>query len=250
MFCDVVAAIGPEHAGRFCSRFVDGTWVTIKLLIESSIVGLMIAVPMALARVSHSRVLSGVSYAYIYVFRGTPLLVQLFIIYYGLAQFQAVRESVVWIVLRDAYWCGLITLTLNTSAYVAEILRGGIRAVPHGEVEAARACGMSTALTYRRLILPMAFRIAWPAYGNEVILLLKGSALVSTITVFDLMGVTRTIFSRTYSLDIFVYAGFIYFAITFVLTGLFRAAEYRLNRHMRDRPRTAAVLRPGVGSQG
>jgi len=246
MFCDAIAAIGPEHAARFCSRFVDGTWVTIKLLILSSVFGLVIAVAMALARVSRSALLSVPAYAYIYLFRGTPLLIQLFIVYYGLAQFEAVREGMFWPILRDAYWCGLITLTLNTSAYVAEVLRGGIRAVPHGEIEAARACGMSTALMYRRLILPMAFRIAWPAYGNEVILLLKGSALVSTITVFDLMGVTRTLFSRTYSLDIFVYAGLIYFAITFVLTGLFRAAEHRLSRHMRDRPRTAPASPPRI----
>ena len=108
--------------------------------------------------------------------------------------------------------------------------------VAHGEVEAAKACGMSVPLMYRRIILPKAFRIAWPAYGNEVILLLKGSALVSTITVFDLMGVTRTVFSRTYSMDIFVFAGIIYLLMTFVLIRVFRLIERRINRYLMERP--------------
>jgi ABC-type arginine/histidine transport system permease subunit len=137
-----------------------------------------------------------------------------------------------WNVLGSSQWCGWIAMTLNTAAYTAEILRGGIQGVPHGEIEAARACGMSYALMIRRVILPRAIRIAWPAYCNEVILLLKGSALVSTIAVWDLMGETRSVFSRTYSLDVFIYAGILYFLMTFILTRGFYACERRLNRYL------------------
>ena len=224
---------GLDSLIKYGDWFAEGTLTTLELLVLASVIGVCLAVFLALARVSRNPVLWVPAYAYIYVFRGTPLLVQLFLIYYGLGQFESVRDSVFWVVLSSAWWCGLIGLTLNTTAYVAEILRGGILGVPHGEVEAARAVGMSRALMYRRIILPKAFRIAWPAYGNEVVLLLKGSALVSTITVFDLMGVTRTVFSRTYSLDIFVYAGVLYFLITFALTRLFRFVERRINRYQR-----------------
>jgi len=165
-------------------------------------------------------------------FRGTPLLIQLFIIYYGLGQFEAVSKSFLWPVLGDAQWCGLIGLTLNTSAYTAEILRGGIRAIPRGEVEAARAFGMSWWLLQKRIILPRAMRIAWPAYGNEVILLLKGSALVSTIAVWDLMGETRSVFARTYDIEVFLLAGIIYFLITFLFTRVFVQVERRINRYL------------------
>ncbi len=222
-----------EILTQYGGRYLDGLWVTVQLLALASIIGLVIAVPLALARVSTNIFVSSAAYAYIYAFRGTPLLIQLFLIYFGLAQFEAVRESFLWPVLRDEFWAGLIALTLNTAAYVAEILRGGIMGVPRGDIEAGRAAGMSPALMYRRLILPKAFRIAWPAYGNEVVLLLKGSALVSTITVLDLMGETRTIFSRNYSLDTFIYAGVLYLLITFVLTRGFRLAEQHLNRHLR-----------------
>lgn len=222
-----------EILTQYGGRYLDGLWVTVQLLALASIIGLVIAVPLALARVSSNIFVSSAAYAYIYAFRGTPLLIQLFLIYFGLAQFEAVRESFLWPVLRDEFWAGLIALTLNTAAYVAEILRGGIMGVPRGDIEAGRAAGMSPALMYRRLILPKAFRIAWPAYGNEVVLLLKGSALVSTITVLDLMGETRTIFSRNYSLDTFIYAGVLYLLITFVLTRGFRLAEQHLNRHLR-----------------
>jgi len=172
------------------------------------------------------------AYAYIYFFRGTPLLIQLFLIYYGLGQFESLRQSVAWNVLGSAEWCGFLGMTLNTAAYVAEILRGGILGVPRGEVEAAKASGMPYGLMMRRIVLPRAARIAWPAYGNEVILLLKASALVSTIAVWDLMGETRSIFSRTYSLDTFIYAGIAYFLMAFILTRVFSLIEKRINRYL------------------
>lgn len=221
-----------ELLDLYGSRLWDGTLITIKLVMLSSIAGMLIALPLALARSSKYRRYALPAYLYIYFFRGTPLLIQLFIIYYGLGQFSALTDSFLWSILGDAQWCGLIGLTLNTSAYVAEILRGGIRAIPRGEVEAARAFGMSWWLMQRRIILPRAMRIAWPAYGNEVILLLKGSALVSTIAVWDLMGETRSIFSRTYDINVFLLAAVIYFLMTFVFTRIFRQIDIRINRYL------------------
>ena len=221
-----------ELLTQYGDRFWDGTLITLKLVFLSSIAGMIIALPMALARSSKKRALSMAAYLYIYFFRGTPLLIQLFIIYYGLGQFEAISDSFLWPVLGDAQWCGLMGLTLNTSAYTAEILRGGIRAVPRGEVEAGRALGMNWWLLQRCIILPRALRIAWPAYGNEVILLLKGSALVSTIAVWDLMGETRSVFSRTYDIDVFLIAAVIYFLITFLFTRVFYRVERRINRYL------------------
>ncbi len=217
---------------QYGDRFWDGTLISLKLVILASIFGLMITLPMALARSSRYKRYWMPAYTYIYFFRGTPLLIQLFILYYGLGQFSLITESFLWPVLGDAEWCGLIGLTLNTTAYTAEILRGGIRAVPKGEIEAGKAFGMSWWMLQYRIILPRAMRIAWPAYGNEVILLLKGSALVSTIAVWDLMGETRSVFARTYALEIFFYAAVIYFLLTFVLTRVFRFIEKRINRYL------------------
>ncbi len=217
---------------QYGDRLLDGTLITLKLVLIASVIGILLALPLSLARSSPRRRYWIPAYAYIYFFRGTPLLVQLFLIYYGLGQFEAVRESLLWPVLSDAEYCGLLGLTLNTTAYTAEILRGGIRAVPKGEIEAARAYGMGWWLLQRRIVLPRALRIAWPAYGNEVILLLKGSALVSTIAVWDLMGEARSIFSRTYALEVFLFAGVIYFLLTFVFTRLFHIVERRINRYL------------------
>jgi len=219
---------------QYGDRFWDGTLVTLKLVLAASLIGILLALPLSLARSSPRRRYRVPAYGYIYFFRGTPLLVQLFLLYYGLGQFEAVRESIFWPLLSDAEWCGLLGLTLNTTAYTAEILRGGIRAVPKGEIEAARAYGMSWWQQQRRIVLPRALRIAWPAYGNEVILLLKGSALVSTIAVWDLMGETRSIFSRTYALEVFLFAGIIYFLLTFLFTRLFHFVERRINRYLAD----------------
>jgi His/Glu/Gln/Arg/opine family amino acid ABC transporter permease subunit len=241
--------MGFDLLSRYGDRLIDGTLITLKLVALASVIGLVIAMPMAMARVSRRPWLWMPAYGYIYVFRGTPLLVQLFLIYYGLGQFAAVRESVLWPLLSDAQICGLIGLTLNTAAYIAEILRGGILAVPRGEVEAARAVGMSPGLAFRRILLPRAFRIAWPAYGNEVVLLLKGSALVSTITVWDLMGETRSIFARGYDLMVFVWAGVFYFAMSAVVTIGFRLVERRLNRYLGTaRPGGRAPRKPNAQS--
>ena len=214
-------------------KLLQGAALTLELVALSLLVGAALALPLALMRVSERWWLRVPAYAYIFVFRGTPLLVQIFLVYYGLGQFEGVRASALWPILREPYWCAIIAFALNTGAYTAEILRGAIQAVPVGEVEAAKAFGMSRALSLRRIILPRALRIALPAYGNEVILMLKGSALASTITLLDLTGMARTIIARTYMpVEIFLAAGLIYLAITFVFVQLFRLLERRLSRHV------------------
>ncbi len=214
-------------------KLLQGAALTLELVALSLLAGALLALPLALMRVSERRWLRLPAYAYIFVFRGTPLLVQIFLVYYGLGQFAGVRASALWPILREPYWCAIIAFALNTAAYTAEILRGAIQAVPVGEVEAAKAFGMSRALSLRRIILPRALRIALPAYGNEVILMLKGSALASTITLLDLTGMARTIIARTYMpVEIFLAAGLIYLAITFVFVQLFRLLERRLGRHL------------------
>jgi His/Glu/Gln/Arg/opine family amino acid ABC transporter permease subunit len=210
-----------------------GALLSIQLVVVSGIMGLVIAVPTALARVSPNPLISGLPYAYIFFFRGTPLLVQLFLVYYGLGQFEAVRNSFLWPILREPYWCAVITMGLHTGAYIAEILRGAIQAVPAGEVEAARALGLPRFAAYRRIILPRAARIGLPAYGNEVILMLKASALASTVTLLELTGMARTIIAKTYTpVEIFAAAGAIYLVLSFVLVHLFRLLEKRWNRHL------------------
>lgn len=210
-----------------------GTWLTVQLVAIAAVLGFALAVPVALARISSSRLVRGAATAYSLFFRGTPLLVQFFLIYFGLGQFDIVRDSVLWPFLREAYVCALITLSLNTAAYSAEIVRGGILAVPRGEVEAARACGMSLVTTYRLVILPRAFSIVLPAYSNEVIILLKGTALASTITLMELMGQAQFIASNTYQpIQVFTIAGVIYYLLTLVITQVFAVLEKRYNRYI------------------
>lgn len=215
-------------------RLLDGVVVTLTLLALSVVCGLTLAFPIALARLSANPLLWVPAYGYIFFFRGSPLLVQLFLIYYGLGQFEAVRLSIWWPILREAYWCAAIACALNTAGYTAEILRGAIQAVPRGEIEAGRACGMSRLLIFRRIILPKAIRLALPAYQNEVIFLLKGTALVFTITVVDLMGAANLVRARTFRVyEPLLAAGAIYLAITFVLTRLFAWAEFWLHQDRR-----------------
>ena len=227
---------------RYLPRILDGVWLTLELVVLSGLVGILLAVPLALMRVARNPLLWMPAYGYIFFFRGTPLLVQIFLVYYGLSQFDAVRDSG-WLwdrVLSKPYWCAIIAFSLNTAAYTAELLRGAMQAVPRGEVEAAQALGLNRVAQYRDIILPRAFRIILPAYGNEVILMLKGSALASTITLLDLMGATRNVIARTYmSMEFFILAGLMYLIIAALFIGLFRLAEYWLNAHRRPVARAA-----------
>lgn len=217
---------------EYFPRLIDGAWLTLELVFFSGLLGLLLAVPLALMRASHNPWLRALPFGYIFFFRGTPLLVQIFLIYYGASQFEVIRESVLWPILREPYWCAIIAFTLNTAAYSAELIRGAIQAIPKGELEAADAFGMSRVLKIRRIVLPRAFGIVLPAYGNELILMLKSSSLASTITLLDITGAARTIIARTYTpLEIFAAAGVLYLLIAAVMIGSFRLLEKRLNRH-------------------
>lgn len=205
-----------------------GALVTLALLALSLAIGLAAALPLAMLRSLPSPWAWRPVWAYTYVIRGTPLLLQLFLLYYGLAQFEAVRDSALWPWLRSAWFCAVAAFALNTCAYTTEILYGAMRALPAGEIEAAKSLGMSRWVTFRRIVLPSAWRRALPAYGNEVVLMLHGTSLASIVTLYDLTGAAREVNSRYYMpFEAFITAGVGYLLITFVLVALFRAAERR-----------------------
>jgi arginine/ornithine transport system permease protein len=216
--------------------YFQGLWVTVQLVAGSLMLGLCLAVPLALLANSRNWLLNVPVFCFGYFFRGTPLLVQMFMLYYGAGQFEFIRNSLLWPILREAYWCALIAFTLNTAAYTAEILRGAIKATPLGEIEAAKACGMSHLQMTHRIILPSAFRRALPAYGNEVIFMLHGSSLASVITLIDITGAARIINSRYYSpYEAFLTAAVFYMALTFLIVFLFKQIERRWFAHLRPR---------------
>jgi len=173
--------------------YLEGLQNTLLLVSTSLFIGFLIAVPFAVLRTSKNYFLTAPIRAYVFFFRGTPLLVQMFLIYYGFGQFVWIKSTFMWYFLQEAFFCALLAFTLNTCAYTTEIIRGAIEATPHGEVEAAKAMGMSRLLMLRRIVLPSAFRRALPAYGNEIIFMLHGSALASVITVIDITGAARII---------------------------------------------------------
>lgn len=218
-------------------RMLDGAWLTIEITVVSVSIGLVLAVPLGLLRVSRNPLLWMPAYGYILYFRGTPLLVQIFLIYYGSGQFQPQLDALgLWVFFREAWFCAVLSLTLNTAGYTAEILRGAIQAVPHGEVEAARSCGMSGGLLYRRIILPKAFRLALPAYSNEVVFLFQATSLVSIIALMDLTGVARVIAARSFAIyELYITAGIIYLIVTYGILYVFKKVEFRLSGHLRDR---------------
>lgn len=208
--------------------FAGGALLTLELTAAALAIGMLLALPLAVARGARSRWISGPVWAFTYVIRGTPLLVQLYLVYYGLGQFDAVKDSWAWPWLRSATFCAVASFAVNTCAYTIEILHGAMHAVPAGEVEAARAMGMSRATALRRVIVPAAFRRMLPAYGNEVIFMLQGTSLASTVTLMDLTGAASEMNSRFYlPFEAFLTAAVIYLAITMALVGLFHLAERR-----------------------
>lgn len=212
---------------------LHATITTLELVILSSAVGLVFGVVLGLLRLSKNPLVYGLPYLYIFFFRGSPLLVQMFLIYYGLGQFESIRESALWEpVLSKPYWCAIIAFTMNTSAYIAEIVRGAILAIPQGEMEAANAIGLSKTQTLRRITLPRAFGIMLPAYSNEVIFMIKGSALAATITVMDLMHITRDIAAKTYlHIELYLLAGVIYLLLVWLFLGIAKVCERLINKH-------------------
>lgn len=208
--------------------YVSGAWTTLLLLLISLGLGLLLAIPLAVLRSLPSPWISRPIWLYTYVFRGTPMLVQLFLIYYGLAQFEWVRESVLWPWFSSAWFCVCLSFVLNTCAYTVEIIAGSIRALPHGEIEAAKSLGMSRWVMLRRIVLPSALRRALPAYSNEAIFMLHGTALASIVTLMDLTGAARQVNSTYYiPFEAFITAAVFYFLMTLVLVGLFHKAEAR-----------------------
>jgi len=215
-------------------KLLVGLNITIQLVTISLFVGFCLAIGLALLRLSDNLFLNFFAKTYIFYFRGTPLLVQIFLIYYGIAQFEFIRESFVWSFFKEAYWCGILALTLNTCAYSSEIIRGGIQSVAFGQIESAKSVGMSRFLLYRRIILPIAFRQALPAYGNEIILMVKATSLVSTITLMEVTGIARLIIAKTFSpVEVFIVAGLIYLTINFIVTRLVNFCEIKLTPYLR-----------------
>jgi polar amino acid transport system permease protein len=221
-----------------------GFLLTIQLLAISVLLGTVLAIPLAVARVSKNIWVQALPFGFIYLFRGTPLIGQLFMMYYGVGQLVAdidgIQDHWSWTYLRDPYWYCLLTFVLNTAAYVAEIMRGGIQNVPNGEVEAARACGMSRFTTYRRIIFPRMWQMIWPAYTNDVIFTLKATSLASTVTLIELTGAARKIVARTaLPYEAFISAGVIYLIIVYTLTFGFKGIERYLRRsEVRKEPKS------------
>ncbi|MBA4340642.1 MAG: amino acid ABC transporter permease [Methylibium sp.] len=208
--------------------YLSGAWTTLQLLLISLSLGLLLAIPLAVLRSLPSPWISRPIWFYTYVFRGTPMLVQLFLIYYGLAQFEWVRESLLWPWFSSAWFCVCLAFVLNTCAYTVEIIAGAIRALPHGEIEAAKSLGMSRWVMLRRIVLPSALRRALPAYSNEAIFMLHGTALASIVTLMDLTGAARQVNATYYiPFEAFITAAVFYFLMTLVLVGLFHKAEAR-----------------------
>jgi histidine transport system permease protein/arginine/ornithine transport system permease protein len=228
------------------TEFLRGAWLTVQLVILALACGLLGAIPLAVLRVSRNPWLSRPVFAYTYFTRGTPMLVQLLVVYYGLAQFEWMREawadgSTFWLLFREPYFCALLAFGVNTCAYTTEIIAGAIRSIPHGEVEAAQAMGMSWFTMLRRIILPSALRRAIPAYSNEVIFMLQGSSIASAVTLVDLTGAARNVYSRHFApFEAFIFAGLIYLLMTFAIVGLFRLAERRWLAHLMPRKPQAA----------
>lgn len=214
-------------------KLLDGVPKTLELAAISVSVGLVLATLLAILRMTSTPAEWAVR-AYVYILRGTPLLLQIFLIYYGISQFDWIRHSFLWPFLRQPYWCAILALTINTAAYGAEIIRGGLQSVPAGAIEAGRIAGMSRLTLYRRIILPIALRQALPAYGNEMIAMVKSTSLASIVTIMELSGIAYAIISETYrAIEVFLCAGSIYLLINFLLTRAVQRAEIWLNPHLR-----------------
>lgn len=214
--------------------FASGVWMTLQLTFLSLAIGFLIALPSGLARARRRPIISPLINAYVYVFRGTPLIVQTFLIYFGLSQFEWIRDSFAWAYLRDPWWCALIAFSLNSGAYATEIIRGAVENTPKGELEAASALGLSPRQVDFLVLIPAALRRALPQYGNEVVFMLHGSAVASVITLQDILGAGRTLNAKHYlAYEGFLTAALLYMAITFLFIFAFRRLEERYLKHLK-----------------
>ncbi|MBO0345058.1 ABC transporter permease [Roseibium sp. CAU 1637] len=218
---------------KYWSDYLDGIWTTIQIVVISLAIGSLLSLPIAAGRSSKRKIFFLPAYAYVYIFRGTPLLAQTFLIYYGAGSFRPeLQEIGLWWFFRDAWYCVIFAFSLNTSAYQAEILRGAIQSVPKGQWEGAQALGLSRPIIFWKIILPQALMVSLRPYGNEIILMVKGSAIASIVTVFDLMGETRRAFSRSFDFQAYIWAAVFYLLIVEILRQIWDRLERRLTRHL------------------
>jgi len=207
-------------------KLLSASIITLKLLSVSLIIGLFIGLFFAILRIKNNIIFGKIAYIYSYIFRGTPLLVQIFIIYYGFGQVEFIRESFLWIILKEPYWCAVIAFALNTGAYTSEILRSAFQTIKLGYIEAGKSLGVDNKIIFYKIQIPIAIRQSLPAYGNEIILMLKGTSLASTVTLMDLTGVAKYIISTTFKpIEVFVIAGSIYLFMTFIIHNLIKFLE-------------------------
>jgi putative lysine/arginine/ornithine/histidine/octopine transport system permease protein len=225
-----------DLVARSLPRLLSASVLTIELTVTSLAAGLAMGTLLGLMRIGRSLALRQAAWTYSLLFRGTPLLVQIFLIYYGLGQFQFLRDSVLWYVLRKAFWCTVLALALNSAAYTSEIIRGAVEAIPRGQWEAASALGLRRSAILSQVIWPQALVIGLPSYGNEAVMMIKSTALASTVTMLDLTGVARTIVADTYApYEIFITAGCIYLVITTLVQKLFGRLEHLSGWRRADR---------------
>jgi len=207
-------------------KLLNAAVITLKLLSVSLIVGLFIGLLFAILRLNKNVFINKFAYGYSYVFRGTPLLVQIFIIYFGLGQIEYLRSTFFWVILKEPYWCAIIAFALNTGAYTSEILRSAFQTIKPGVIEAAKSLGISKKIIFYKIQIPIAIRQSLPAYGNEIILMMKGTSLASTVTLMDLTGVAKYIISTTFKpIEVFIVAGGIYLFMTFVIHNVIKFLE-------------------------
>ena len=211
-------------------KLLNASVITIKLLSLSLFFGLFIGLFFAVMRMSKNNIINKFAYGYSYLFRGTPLLVQIFIIYFGFGQIEFIRNSFLWIILKEPYWCAIIAFALNTGAYTSEILRSAFQTIKKGYIEAGKSLGISSKIIFYKIQIPIAIRQSLPAYGNEIILMLKGTSLASTVTLMDLTGVAKYIISTTFKpIEVFIVAGSIYLFMTFIIHNLIKFLERKYN---------------------
>jgi len=230
----LVTAWNPELFQRYAPTYASGLGVTMTLVVTSTVLGALLSIPVAAGRMSRNPIIGAIAYGYVYFFRGTPLLAQTFLIYYGLGSFRPQLDAIgLWTFFREAWYCAVLAFTLNTAAYQAEILRGAIESVGKGQWEGAASLGLTKWHTLRKVILPQALIVALRPYGNELILMIKGSAIVAIITVYDLMGVTRLAFSRSFDFQTYIWAALLYLALVEALRHATEWIERRLTRHLK-----------------
>ena len=207
-------------------KLLNATLITLKLLSLSLILGLFIGLGFAILRMNNNKFINKFAYGYSYIFRGTPLLVQIFIIYFGLGQIEYLRTTFLWVVLKEPYWCAIIAFSLNTGAYTSEILRSAFQTIKPGYLEAGRSLGIPSKIIFTKIQIPIAIKQSLPAYGNEIILMLKGTSLASTVTLMDLTGVAKYIISTTFKpVEVFIVAGGIYLFMTFIIHNVIKYLE-------------------------